>query len=82
MCHYLPFIGVDPDYQKHGLGRKLMDAVENICRETPVSSGIALDTGNARYIRFYTSLGYRKIGEIELGSVKEILLFKSLVNDE
>lgn len=81
LCHYLPFVGVDPDYQRHGLGRRLMEAVEHICRESPVSSGIALDTGNARYIRFYTSMGYKPCGEIELGPVREVVLFKSLVSE-
>ncbi|AZZ92029.1 MULTISPECIES: GNAT family N-acetyltransferase [unclassified Hahella] len=74
--HHLPFIGVHPKYQSKGYGRMLMQVIEGICRESPLSSGIGLDTGNARYLRFYLGLGYEKVGEVRLGNVTETVLFK------
>ena len=77
--HHLPLMGVHPKFQSRGYGRKLMGAVERICRESPRSSGIGLDTGNYRYLKFYESLGYRKVGEVRLGKVVENVLFKACV---
>ncbi|OZG73366.1 GNAT family N-acetyltransferase [Hahella sp. CCB-MM4] len=75
--HHLPFIGVHPKYQGRGYGRSLMKVVEGICKQSPKSSGIGLDTGNARYIRFYQTLGFKKVGEVRLGNITEAVLFKS-----
>lgn len=74
--HELPLFGVDDSYRNMGYGRKLMEAIENICRENPRSVGIALDTGNARYLDFYKGLGYSLVGEVKLGDVTESVLFK------
>lgn len=75
--HELPLMGVLPKYQNQGIGTTLIKAVEHLCAENPKSAGLGLDTGNARYLDFYKSLGYEQVGEIELESVKEVVLFKS-----
>ncbi len=77
--HHLPFIGVHPKFQGKGYGRSMMKVVEGICLQSPKSSGIGLDTGNARYIRFYKTLGFEKVGEIRLGNITEAVLFKPCV---
>lgn len=74
--HHLPFIAVHPKYQSQGYGRRLMDAVEKICRESPGTCGIGLDTGNARYLSFYLKLGFEKVGEVRNGNVTDTVLFK------
>jgi len=74
--HILPFIGVHPKSQNRGFGRVLMDVVEGICRDHPQSAGIGLDTGNTRYIRFYTNIGFQKVGEVVLGNFAESVMFK------
>lgn len=74
--HELPLMGVDSKYRNMGYGRQLMQAIENICKENPNSSGIALDTGNARNLDFYKSLGYKVIGTVKLGEVEEQVMFK------
>ncbi len=74
--HELPLMGVDDRYRNMGYGRQLMDALENICAENPKSVGIALDTGNARYINFYKRIGYDVVGTVKLGDVTESVLFK------
>lgn len=79
VLHQLPLLGVHPKYQSQGYGRALMLAVERICRENPRSCGIGLDTGNSRYLKFYESLGYKRVGEVRLGKVVETVLFKPCV---
>ncbi len=74
--HELPLIGVDSKYRNMGYGKQLMQAIEKICLDNPESGGIALDTGNARYIKFYESIGYHVIGEVKLGDLVEKVLFK------
>ncbi|TNC82527.1 MAG: GNAT family N-acetyltransferase [Oleiphilus sp.] len=74
--HELPLFGVDDKYRNMGYGRKLMQAIENICMENPRSVGIALDTGNSRYLDFYSELGYSLVGEIRFGEITESVLFK------
>lgn len=75
--HELPLMGVDSKYRNLGYGRQLMSAIERICKENPRSSGIALDTGNSRYLEFFKNLGYETVGNIQLGDVTESVLFKT-----
>lgn len=74
--HELPLIGVDSKYRNMGYGKQLMNAIEEICKENPRSRGIALDTGNARYLKFYQRIGYKVVGEVKLGDLVESVLFK------
>ena len=53
-----------------------MLAIEDICKENPRSGGIALDTGNTRYLKFYQSIGYKTLGTVKLGELVENVLFK------
>ena len=75
--HELPLLGVDAKYRNMGYGKQLMSAIENICKENPRSVGIALDTGNSRYLEFFKRIGYKTVGNIQLGDVTESVLFKS-----
>ena len=76
--HELPLLGVDAHYRNLGYGKQLMQAIEAICIDNPNSVGIALDTGNARYLQFYENLGYETVGTVELDNVSESILFKKL----
>lgn len=75
--HELPLLGVDSKYRNMGYGKQLLQAIENICKENLRSSGIALDTGNSRYLAFFNKLGYETVGSVKLGDVTESVLFKS-----
>jgi GNAT superfamily N-acetyltransferase len=75
--HELPLFGVDDPYRNMGYGRQLMEVIENICFENPKSAGIALDTGNFRYMDFYKKLGYEEVGTVKLGPLDEKVLFKA-----
>ncbi|WP_165855090.1 GNAT family N-acetyltransferase [Marinobacter sp. JSM 1782161] len=76
--HQLPLMGVDPKYQNRGYGRLLLEAVERLCRDNPRGNGLVLDTGNSRYLQFYESLGFRNLGEIRLGELREYVLYRDV----
>jgi len=75
--HELPLLGVDASFRNMGYGKVLLSAIEEICLENPHSVGIALDTGNARYLDFYKKMGYENIGIVQLGELTESVLFKT-----
>ncbi len=57
--------GVSPEHQRHGIGRALLDHVEDLSlREGAVA--LALDTaeGAGHLIRWYQSLGYREVERV------------------
>lgn len=74
--HELPLLGVDSKYRNLGYGKQLMQAIEAICKENPRSNGIALDTGNSRYLDFFKNIGYQVVGSVQLGKLSENVLFK------
>ncbi|MFY0663977.1 MAG: GNAT family N-acetyltransferase [Natronospirillum sp.] len=69
-------VGVLPEFQKQGFGRKLMDAVHEICAQDSISEGVYLDTGNNAYLPFYEGLGYQQFATVQLKSLAEVILFR------
>ncbi|AZT83792.1 N-acetyltransferase [Marinobacter sp. NP-4(2019)] len=78
LAHQLPLMGVNPQYQNRGYGRKLLAAVERLCADNPRGSGLVLDTGNSRYLPFYESEGFRSLGKIRLGDFEDHVLFREV----
>ncbi|MAA64041.1 MAG: GNAT family N-acetyltransferase [Alteromonadaceae bacterium] len=76
--HQLPLMGVHPKYQNRGYGRVLLEAVERLCEDNPRGQGLVLDTGNSRYLQFYESLGFRNLGDIQLGDLREYILYRDV----
>jgi len=74
--HMLPLMAVHPEFQGQGIGRMLMSEVHHQCDADSESTGVALDTGNERYLEFYGSLGYEPLKEVTIGNVIETILFK------
>ncbi|MBC8305638.1 MAG: GNAT family N-acetyltransferase [Pelagibacterales bacterium] len=62
---YVHRLAVDPDYQKKGHGRKLMDFAESFAVANNFTS-IRLDTFslNHRNNKFYKSRGYTQLGDV------------------
>jgi GNAT superfamily N-acetyltransferase len=69
-------IGIHPDFQKQGLGKKLLDSIHEFTDKDNNSIGLFLDTGNNRYLDFYQSLGYEVFTELPLGQQKEYILYR------
>jgi ribosomal protein S18 acetylase RimI-like enzyme len=56
---YFYRLAVDPDYQRHGVGRKLVEALEKRFKEKGVNRVfIMVNQDNKKVIPFYHSLGY------------------------
>lgn len=58
-------LAVNPEFQKQGIGRQLMDFAENYATERGYSS-IRLDaySGNPRALNLYERRGYKKVGQL------------------
>lgn len=58
-------LAVNPEWQKQGIGRQLMDFTENYAAEKGYTS-IRLDaySGNPRALNLYERRGYRKVGQV------------------
>ena len=61
--HHLNMIGVRNAYQGKGLARKLINEVEKLASENPVSTGVSLDTEVESNVSFYLHLGYGLLGQ-------------------
>jgi GNAT superfamily N-acetyltransferase len=63
---YVSTVYVDESYRMHGIGRKLMDVLE----QKAISLGasiIRLDTFDYQGVKFYQKLGYEMVGSYECG---------------
>jgi len=59
---YVSMLGVDPAFQRRGIGRALLEAAHEIAQETPGCQGLCLDTESAANVALYESCGFRVVG--------------------
>lgn len=64
---HLNMIGVVTAHQGTGLARRLVNAVESLSRADPLSTGVSLNTDDARNVPLYRHLGYDVIGHAVFG---------------
>ena len=57
--HYLGILGVLPQYQGHGYGINLVEAVKNEAASHPTSEGVCLNTEAPENLRFYEKCGFQ-----------------------
>jgi ribosomal protein S18 acetylase RimI-like enzyme len=62
--HYLQFLAVHPAHQGAGLGRTLV--LHGQQRAAAVGQGVYLESTNPRNLSFYSSVGFRSVGEFAL----------------
>lgn len=61
---WINYLAVDPDYRRQGLGREIMEAVEERIRTFDAAKiNLQVRMSNLEAIRFYESIGY-KVEEI------------------
>jgi ribosomal protein S18 acetylase RimI-like enzyme len=61
---WVNYLGVDPELQKKGLGRQMMDAVEKKVRPLGCPKiNLQVRSGNSNALKFYEAIGY-KIDEV------------------
>ncbi|MEX0856194.1 MAG: GNAT family N-acetyltransferase [Gemmatimonadota bacterium] len=59
---HLNMVGVRRAFQGIGLGRRLIDAAQELSRADPHSEGLSLTTEDPRNVAYYEGLGFRNTG--------------------
>ena len=76
---YIPLIGVNPESRSHGVGKILLDYVEQILFGRPRDVFLLVSDFNTDANRFYQKCGYSEIGRIPnyvLPGVAELIYWK------
>ncbi len=64
---YIDTISVSPKFQGQGIGKKLLQAAENIARKQGLEKiGLLVDYNNPDAKRLYLALGYKSVGKRQL----------------
>lgn len=62
---HLNLLAVEPDYRRHGIGRRLIRWLEESSRVAGVQFiSLEVRSSNHRALRFYSELGYRETGVV------------------
>jgi GNAT superfamily N-acetyltransferase len=64
--HHLNMIGVRRAHAGRGCARTLLDAVAQLVREDPASTGVSLTTEVAGNVAFYEHFGFRQVGHVRI----------------
>ncbi len=76
---YVELIGVKRNFRGRGVGEKLMEFVENLF--SPESIFLLVSDFNEKAQKFYSRLGYKKVGEIEdyvIKGITEFIFYKKV----
>ena len=74
---HLNMLGTLPSHQGQGLGRLLLERVQELSRATPGSKGVSLSTEDPKNVLLYEHCGYRVIGRERVSDALETwLLFR------
>lgn len=73
--YHLSTIGVRPSHQGRGLARLLLEALHEMSRRDPVSTGVSLTTELARNLSLYEHFGYRVVGHARVSDALETWAF-------
>jgi len=74
--HFLSVIGVQPELQRNGYGRTLMEAIHARAHADPDSVGVCLDTCDPGNRAYYEGFGYQVAAECTTGPLRQWLLFR------
>jgi ribosomal protein S18 acetylase RimI-like enzyme len=72
---YLNMLGVLRSHRGAGLGRRLVDAAQDLSRGLATSEGVALVTEGEANIRYYRRLGFQELGHAPLTPDLETWVF-------
>lgn len=73
---YFGAIGLDPQHRGKGYGGALVEAVQDVSRQHPTSTGVALDTETPARVPYCEGFGYRVIAQDKLGPNDVWVLFR------
>lgn len=73
--HHLNMIGVSRAYSGRGLGRLLLDAVHEMSRRDPYSTGVSLTTELETNVGLYLHFGYEVVGHVKAEDAPDTWVF-------
>lgn len=75
---HLIMIGVEPEFQGKGIGRKLIEKVVDLSAEVPQCEGIALDTEQPGNVDIYRACGFEVLGETSVDDLPIWVMWRTL----
>lgn len=57
---WIDMIGISPEHQRLGIGRKLVDSFREECQKNGVKTNIIVREDDERLVEFWTSLGFSR----------------------
>ncbi len=79
--YWISLMGLHHDFQHHGYGRVLVEAIHQECEKESNYCGISVDSVDAQYKHFFQSLGYQKEAEFDVGKMTMDVLFHPRGNE-
>ena len=73
--YWISLMGLHHDFQHHGYGHTLIEAVHQECEKEANYCGISVDSVDAQYKHFFHSLGYKKEAAFDVGHLTMDVLF-------
>ena len=74
--YYLGMLGVAPSHQGSGYGRLLLEHIQAMSEGDPISTGVSLSTEDLSNVAYYERVGYRVIGEADVGEIHTWCMFR------
>lgn len=78
--YWISLMGLHHDFQHHGYGHMLIEAVHNECEKESNYCGMSVDSVDSQYKHFFKSLGYKKEAQFEIGHLTMDVLFHARGN--
>jgi len=79
--YWISLMGLHHDFQHHGYGHALVEAVHEECEKEPNYCGISVDSIDAQYKHFFQSMGYAKEAELNVANMTMDVLFHPRGNE-
>jgi ribosomal protein S18 acetylase RimI-like enzyme len=71
---YIGRLAIDPSFQRLGYGKALLNMIHQRSENDKKSIGVVLETANPQNVRYYCSLGYKTICEVDLPIVETVMV--------
>jgi len=79
--YWISLMGLHHDFQHHGYGHALVEAIHTECEKESNYCGISVDSVDSQYKHFFQSLGYQKEAEFKVGKMTMDVLFHPRGNE-
>ena len=73
--YWISLMGLHHDFQHHGFGHTLVEAIHQECEKESNYCGISVDSIDAQYKHFFQSLGYQKEAQFQVANMTMDVLF-------